>query len=174
MNRVEPNIEYKEPSANQTTTPGRILALDPGTAHTGIAISDEHQIVARRLLTLPRTNWKIFVQTIKQLCRDFDARAVVVGLPLMLDGSTGEGVDDARRIARNLRLSLSLPTYLQDERLTSQAAVQELRAEKLSAAEIAQAIHSQSAAIILRDFLELPEQHRYRIETLEQSSARQV
>ena len=132
---------------------GRILALDLGTVHTGVAVCDETHVSIRRLQALTRTNWKKFVHKVQNLCRDLDARAVVIGLPLNMSGSQGAAADDARRVARNLELSLHLPVYLQDERLTSQFAAAELRDEGKRLPEINDLIHSQSAVLILRDFL---------------------
>ena len=132
---------------------GRILALDLGTVHTGVAVCDETRISIRRLQSLSRTSWKKFVHKIQDLCRDLDARAVVIGLPLNMSGSQGAPADEARRVARNLKLSLRLPIYLQDERLTSQFAAAELRHEGKGLSEINEHIHSQSAVLILRDFL---------------------
>lgn len=142
--------KFIEPARNEM---GRIIALDLGTTKIGVAICDEQRLAVRRLLTLPRTSWKKFVEKIKQLCRDFDAQAVVVGLPLNMDGTLGDAARNARRAAGNLHLSLRLPVYLQDERLTSEAAIGELHDEGLGGAEIEREIHSHSAAIILRDFL---------------------
>jgi putative Holliday junction resolvase len=133
--------------------PGRLLALDLGARRVGAAVSDEMRITVRTLPALARTNWKKFVRDVAQLCSSFDARGVVVGLPLRLDGSEGEAASEARRLARNLSLTLGLPAYLQDERLTSQAATEKLRAEHDSDGEIGARIDSESAAIILRDFL---------------------
>ena len=60
---------------------------------------------------------------------------------------------EARRIARNLSLSLNLPVHLQDERLTSRDAEQTLRSDGASASEVAARIDGEAAALILSDFL---------------------
>ena len=151
-------MEKNQQDSTQVDAPpdkesGRLLALDLGTQRVGAAVSDEMRITVRTLPALPRTNWKKFVRDVAQLCSSFDAKGVVVGLPLRLDGSEGEAALEARRLARNLSLTLGLPTYLQDERLTSQAATEKLRAEHDSDEEIGARIDSESAAIILRDFL---------------------
>ncbi|MBC7929307.1 MAG: Holliday junction resolvase RuvX [Rubrivivax sp.] len=151
-------MEMNQPDSNQTDARpdselGRLLALDLGARRVGVAVSDELRISIRTLPALARTNWKKFVRDVAQLCNRFDARGVVVGLPLNLDGSEGEASVEARRLARNLSLTLGLPAYLQDERLTSQAATEKLRAEKGSEDEISERVDSESAAIILRDFL---------------------
>ena len=60
----------------------------------------------------------------------------------------------ARRLAENFRRSLNVPVYLQDERLTTVAAEEKMRTEGIRAAEIENRIDSESAALILSDFIE--------------------
>lgn len=132
---------------------GRLLALDLGARRVGVAVCDELRLAVRPLPPLARANWKRLLKEIAALCQSFDARGVVVGLPVNLDGTEGEAAREARRIARNLSLSLHLPVHLQDERLTSLAAEQTLRGEGASAAEVATRIDGEAAALILSDFL---------------------
>jgi putative Holliday junction resolvase len=132
---------------------GRLLALDPGTRRVGVAVSDEMRLTARPLPAIARASWKKLLAAVTQLVRDFDAAGVVLGLPLRLDGTEGDAAHEARRLARNFELSLGLPVYLQDERLTSRAAEESLRASGVSTKEIAVRVDSEAAVIILRDFM---------------------
>ena len=156
------DLEARSATDRPAVEIGRVIALDLGTEKTGVAISDESRVALRRLCTLPKTSWKRFVEKIVQLCLEFDAQALVIGLPLNMDGSLGAGAEVALRFARNLQLSFTIPVFLQDERLTSRAALDELKDEGLRPAEIKEAIHSQSAVIILRDFLASPYEDRLR------------
>ncbi len=131
---------------------GRVLALDLGTKRVGIAVSDESRIAICELTALPRTNWKTMLEALRNLCQRFDAVAVVVGLPLRLDSSEGSAATEARRIASNLKMSLNIPVFLQDEKLTSVAAEESLRDER--AANIRTCVDSRAANIILFDFIE--------------------
>ena len=132
---------------------GRLLALDLGARRVGVAVCDELRLSVRPLPPLVRASWKKLLREIAQLCQSFDAEGVVVGLPVNLDGTEGEAAREARKVARNLSLSLSLPVHLQDERLTSRDAEQSLRTERATEAEIASRIDSEAAALILSDFL---------------------
>ncbi|HYG10411.1 MAG TPA: Holliday junction resolvase RuvX [Pyrinomonadaceae bacterium] len=132
---------------------GRLLALDLGTKRIGVAVSDELQLTTQPLPPLGRTNWKKLLRQISDLRHSFDAQGVVIGLPLNLDGTEGDAAREARRIARNLSLSLDLPVYLQDERLTSHAAEESLREEGVHGAELTARLDSEAAALILRDFI---------------------
>jgi putative pre-16S rRNA nuclease len=132
---------------------GRVLAIDIGSKRVGLAISDEMRLSVRTLPPLPRTPWKRLLGSLADLCNKFDVRSIVLGLPLRLDGSEGDAALEARRVGRNLEISLKLPLYLQDERLTSKDAETALRAEGLAVGEIAKKVDSEAASIILSDFL---------------------
>jgi putative Holliday junction resolvase len=132
---------------------GRLLSLDWGTKRVGVAVSDELQLTVKPLAPLGRTNWKTLLRQISDLRHSFDAQGVVIGLPLKLDGTEGDAALEARRIARNLSLSLDVPVHLQDERLTSHAAEEDLRDAGVSGAKLIARLDSEAAAIILRDFI---------------------
>ena len=132
---------------------GPILALDLGQKLIGVAVSDERLVTAKRLPPLQRSNWKKLLQDLRNLVERFDAQTIVIGLPLRLDGTAGDAARDVQRLATNLAKSIDLPVYLQDERLTSRAAAENLRAEGIKPGDIPKLIDGEAAAMILRDFL---------------------
>ena len=134
---------------------GRVLAIDMGSKRVGLAVSDELRLTIRTLPPLPRTPWKRLLSSLAELCERFDVRSIVLGLPLRLDGTEGDAALEVRRVARNLQLSLKLPLFFQDERLTSREAESSLRERGLRAVEISDRIDSEAASIILSDFLEV-------------------
>jgi putative Holliday junction resolvase len=129
------------------------MALDLGRKRVGVAISDALSISVRRLEPLKRSNWKLLVREVLTLTQRFDAQTLVIGLPLRLDGTLGMAANEIQRLARNLARSLEIPVFLQDERLTSVEARANLQNEGFSPQEISDLLDSESAAIILRDFL---------------------
>ena len=133
---------------------GPILALDLGQKLVGAAISDERLVTVKRLPPLERSNWKKLLQDVRDLVERFDAQMIVVGLPLRLDGVEGDAAKNVRRLATNLAKSVALPVYLQDERLTSFEAMENLKAEGYKPEEIPALIDGEAAAMILRDFLD--------------------
>lgn len=145
---------------------GPILALDPGEKLVGTAVSDENLITIKRLPPLKRSNWKTLLHDVLALIERFDVRTVVIGLPLALDGTHGEAADKVQHLARNLARSTPLPVYLQDERLTSVEAMENLKAEGKRREEIAALIDGEAAAMILRDFLRT-DQERILVKTTE-------
>ena len=134
---------------------GRVLAIDMGSKRVGLAISDELRLTVRALPALPRTPWKRLLSSLAELCEQLDVRSIVLGLPLRLDGTEGDAAQEVRRVAHNLQLSLKLPLFFQDERLTSKDAESTLRERGFRGGEISDRVDSEAASIILSDFLEV-------------------
>ena len=133
---------------------GRILAIDPGTKRCGIAVCDELHVTTRPLAVVTRTSWKRPLSNIKDLISEFDAKALVIGLPLESDGTESEMSAEARRMARNFALSLPVPVFLQDERVTSYEAKSHLWEQGKTVKESRRLADSEAASIILADFLD--------------------
>ena len=133
---------------------GRIIALDIGTKRVGVAVCDESQIIATPLFTIKRIGWKKLLLQIKDILAEFDARALVLGLPYNFDGSESDMSQEARRLAKNFSLSLSVPVFLQDERASSYEARGNLWKQGANYKKMREKIDSEAAAIILRDFLD--------------------
>lgn len=133
---------------------GRILAIDPGTKRCGVAVCDELRVTTRPLDVIQRTSWKKLLSNIKNLISEFDAAALVIGLPLESDGAESEMSAEARRMARNFALSLDVPVFLQDERVTSYEAKSRLWEQGKTVKESRALVDSESASIILADFLD--------------------
>ena len=137
-------LHHPKPQPKQT---GRLLALDLGTIRVGIAVSDELRLTVRPLTILERRSWKHLLIDVTKQIENLDVTGLVVGLPLNMDGSEGPAAVEARRLADNFRRSLSVPVYIQDERLTSEEA--KLRTN----GSPANPIDAKAAAVILEDFL---------------------
>jgi putative holliday junction resolvase len=137
---------------------GRIIALDLGTKKVGAALCDEMQVTVRPLQVIRRGSWKELLKKIASFIEEYDAIALVIGLPYNFDGSENEMSQEARRLARNFSLSLSIPVFLQDERLTTKSAQQNLNERGFRKKEILQQIDAEAACIILSDFLALKEE----------------
>ena len=133
--------------------PAPVLALDLGTRRVGVAVSDSLSISINRLDAIQRTNWKQLLRDVETLALRFDAKTLVIGLPLKLNGSMGDAALATRETAQKFARSLKLPVYLQDERLSSVAAEENLRDAGVSVSELGNRVDSEAAALILRDFL---------------------
>ncbi len=134
-------------------TKGRLLSLDLGTKKVGIAVSDEIQFTIRGVAVIKRKGWKKFLKEIIRYLKDFDAKALVIGLPYNFDGTESEMSQEARRIARNFSLSLEIPVYLYDERVSTYEARGNLWKLGINNKKVKERLDSEAAAIILQDFI---------------------
>ncbi|MFN0279344.1 MAG: Holliday junction resolvase RuvX [Pyrinomonadaceae bacterium] len=132
---------------------GRIIAIDPGTKRCGVAVCDEMRVTTRPLPVITRKSWKRLLLDVKQIVTEFDAKALVIGLPLESDGSESAMSAEARRMAQNFLLSLDIPVFLQDERVTSYEAKSRLWQQGKTLSDTRSKVDSEAAAIILSDFL---------------------
>jgi putative Holliday junction resolvase len=132
---------------------GPIVALDLGQRRVGVAVSDSMLISITKLDPLPRTNWKQLLRDVIEVVRRLDAKTLVIGLPLSMDGSKGSAAVEAEYTAGKFARSLTIPVYLQDERLTSVEAEEQLRTAGSSVVEMRDMVDCQAAAIILMDFI---------------------
>lgn len=142
-----------QPTNQSLTAPGRLIALDLGGKRVGVAISDELRLTVQPLDFVERRSWKDLLRRVAAIIEAYDARGLVIGLPLNMNGSEGPAAVDARRLAENFRRSLNVPVFLQDERLTTAAARENMLATGSGATEVESRIDSESAAVILRDFI---------------------
>jgi putative Holliday junction resolvase len=142
-----------ETSASLPARAGRLLALDLGARRVGVAVSDELRITVNPLPAIERKSWKDLLRRVAAIIDSYDAQGLVIGLPLSLNGAEGSAAQDVRAVAEKFQKSLDVPVRLHDERLTTVAATERLRAEGHSAREIELQVDSESAREILRDFI---------------------
>lgn len=107
---------------------GALMGVDVGEKTLGLAISDAAWRVASPLQTLRRTKkWKTDAETLQNLWQQYDVAGLVIGLPLLKDGSGGAQAHSARHVAQNMADLQNLPCLLWDERFSTQAALGVLR-----------------------------------------------
>ena len=102
----------------------KTMALDFGSARTGVAVSDPTGIIARPLCVVERAATQAGLAELVRLVRDEAAEQVVVGHPLTLRGERGEQAHATEQFAKKLRELLDVPVVLFDERFTTDLAEQ--------------------------------------------------
>ena len=102
----------------------KVMALDFGSARTGVAVSDPTGLIARPLCVVERAATEAGLERIVELTREQEVETVVVGLPLTLRGERGEQARATERFADALRLAVDVPVVLFDERFTTDLAQQ--------------------------------------------------
>jgi putative Holliday junction resolvase len=132
----------------------RLLGIDFGTRRIGLALAEREVGLARPLATLARRGGARDLEAVARLCAEQEAAAVVLGLPLNMDGSEGRMARLAREFGRALGERTGLPVHLWDERLTSFEAEHQLRATGAKSARRKQKVDQVAAALILESYLE--------------------
>jgi putative holliday junction resolvase len=102
----------------------KVMALDFGSARTGVAVSDPTGIIARPLTVVEHAATDAGLDELARLVREEEAETVVVGHPLTLRGGRGEQARATERFAQSLRERLEVPVVLFDERFTTDLAQQ--------------------------------------------------
>lgn len=132
---------------------GRLLGVDFGTKRIGLALSDETRTLASPLGVV-QGGEKALCREIEALCQSETIDAIVLGLPLNMDGSEGPKALETRALAARLGRRLQMPVELFDERLTTVQASDLLRDTRLSAAQRRARIDQVAAQVILQGYLD--------------------
>ncbi len=132
----------------------RYLALDVGERRIGVALSDETATLATGLDTLVRVGSRKDAHAVAELVRVHQPAAVVVGLPLNMDGTAGEQAGKVRAFVDGLKRRIAVPIVERDERLTTVEANEILRESGVPRRERAALIDKVSAVVILQEFLD--------------------
>jgi putative holliday junction resolvase len=97
----------------------KVLALDYGSARTGVAVSDPTGTLARPLRVIRKAGTEEGLKEIAAAVRTEEAERVVVGLPLTLRGERGKQAEETERFAQALEAILDVPVERFDERFTT-------------------------------------------------------
>lgn len=103
----------------------KVVALDYGSARTGIAVSDPTGTLARPVGVVERVGTEAGLEQLVRLIASEGAERVVVGLPLTLRGERGEQAVETERFVDQLRRAIDVPVEGFDERFTTDLAEQD-------------------------------------------------
>src|SRR5207244_5943042 len=129
-----------------------ILALDYGRARIGAAISDELQLLAHPLETVPANEQA--TSRIAEIVREKKVDHVVAGLPKRLNGQIGAAATEVLEFVENLRAILPCPVVTWDERLTTAAAHRALRDAGKKTRQTRGYVDQVAAQMILQSYLD--------------------
>jgi putative holliday junction resolvase len=143
-----------EDLASRLPTKARLIGVDLGTKTIGLALSDVERRIATPLLTIERKKFTPDAQQlIAQIVRH-EAFALIVGLPLNMDGSEGPRVQATRAFLRNLAGLSATPFAFWDERLSTAAVNRSLIENDVSRLKRAAVVDQMAAAYILQGALD--------------------
>jgi putative Holliday junction resolvase len=132
----------------------RLLGLDVGSKTVGLALSDVTRSIATPYGTVRRTKFTEDAKAIREAVEKNQVGALVIGLPINLDGSEGPRAQSTRAFARNLAARVEVPMIFWDERLSTAAVERHLIEAGASRKRRAQVIDRMAAAYILQGALD--------------------
>ncbi len=133
----------------------KIMALDVGDKTIGVAFSDESGALAFPAETILRQEGKKRdMAELRWLIAENQVREIVVGLPLMLDGTRGVQAEKVEAFIAVLRNHVRIPINLQDERLSTAEAERVLIAADRNRTQRKRVVDSLAACLILQTYLD--------------------
>ncbi|MBR5154092.1 MAG: Holliday junction resolvase RuvX [Alphaproteobacteria bacterium] len=132
-----------------------ILGIDYGSKKIGLAVSDLLLTIATSYKILYRKNLQTDIEELKKIIKEKEVGAIVMGLPLQMDGTQGDIAKEVIKFSEQLEKALGLPILLWDERLSSSAVEKFLIKEvDLSRSKRAKVLDASAAAYILQGVLD--------------------
>jgi putative holliday junction resolvase len=133
----------------------RALGIDLGSKRIGVAVSDSGGAVATPITTIMRSRRRDDDHlAVAALVAEWQAEAVVVGLPLSLDGTMGPAAHAVLDEVDQLRAAITVPIDTVDERFTTVTATEQLRRQGVSGPKRAAVVDQVAAAVLLQAWLE--------------------
>ena len=126
------------------------MALDIGTKRIGVALSDYLLMLSNGHSCVDRTPEDKALETILKIASENNVKKIVVGIPYNMDGTQGAQAQDCRDFASKI---IGYEIIFEDERLTSDAAEENLRAKKIDFRKNKGLVDIESACIILEQYL---------------------
>lgn len=124
----------------------RFLAVDPGEVRIGLAISDPTGLIATPLGVISHKTRKLDARMIAETAAEHSAEAIVVGVPLDLEGQAGPQARRALRLVEALKIETDIPIDTWDESGST------LTARSLKGTT--QDLDARAAAVILQEYLD--------------------
>jgi len=133
----------------------RILGVDFGDRHIGLAVSDPLHLAAQPLTTYVLREGEAENRAyFREIVRAQDIGEIVVGLPLRMDGTVGTRADTTRAFARWLEEAAGRPVVFWDERLTTRQALGIMHEQKVKLKSRRSVVNQIAAALILQGYLD--------------------
>jgi putative pre-16S rRNA nuclease len=139
----------------------RILGIDFGDVHVGLALSDPLELTAQPLGQYHLRGESKDRTYFQDLVRNQGVAEIVVGFPLRMDGTSGTRAEKTRTFAAWMEQTCKLPVVLWDERLTTHQAGGIMREQKIRAKDKRTIEHQISAALILQAYLDSRRAHSH-------------
>ena len=137
----------------------RIMAIDYGDAHTGIAISDPTGFLAGFTTVITAYRPEVVAERVAVLAKEHGVEELVLGHPKNMDGTRGPRAEKAEAMAELLKEATGLPVVLWDERRTTIDAHQILMTGGKNAKKRKKVVDAVAASLILEGYLTFKKSH---------------
>ena len=131
----------------------RIMAIDYGDAHTGVAISDPTGLLAGTTTTIHSRKGGVVLEELKKLVDAYRVEELVMGFPRNMDGTEGPRAALYREFAASLEEATGMPVRLWDERRTTVEAHQILSSQNYHGKKRKNTVDAVAASLILEGYL---------------------
>lgn len=135
-------------------TKGKIMSVDFGDVRTGLAVCDPSRLLASGIGYISPGGIEKTADAVAAAAAENSVSAVVVGLPVNMDGSRGSRAQRCEKFARMLKERLDIPVAVFDERMTTMTASRYLNETNTRGSKRKQVIDTLSAQIILQNCLD--------------------
>ena len=139
---------------NLRETSGALLGVDPGTKTLGLAISDRTRLIATPLETIRREKFTLDAQHLLRVYTNNQASALIVGLPVNMNGTHGPRTQSVKDFCINLLKLQDLPIFLWDERLSTMAVTRSMLEADMSRKKRKENVDKLAASYILQGVLD--------------------
>ncbi|WP_437187394.1 Holliday junction resolvase RuvX [Planctomicrobium sp. SH668] len=135
-------------------TKGRLLGIDYGTKRVGLAISSSDQTIASPINIHQRVNEQVDSRYFKTVVDEYEVAALVVGLPIHINGEVGLKAREARNYGKKLSQWVNRPVEFWDERYTSAIAEDLMLGVNMTREQRKKRVDMIAAQIMLQSFLD--------------------
>ncbi len=97
----------------------RLIGLDLGSKRIGVSICDEKQLIATPYKTIHKSKNNELIEELKNIIQENDIKAIIIGYPLNMDGSSGSSAQSVNDVSKNIDKELDVDVCLWDERLST-------------------------------------------------------
>ena len=137
----------------------KIMAVDFGDARTGLAICDKTELLASPVGVIHEKRFEHAVEKVAAAAAENRAEAVIIGLPLNMNGSEGPRAELCRNFAEQLSSRVNVPVRMWDERQTTVSAAGYLNQTDTRGKKRKEVIDAVAAVIILDSYLQWRKNH---------------
>ena len=97
----------------------RLIGLDLGSKRIGVSICDEKQLIATPYKTIHKSKNNELIKELKNIIQENDIKAIIIGYPLNMDGSSGSSAQSVNDVSKNIDKEIEVDVCLWDERLST-------------------------------------------------------